>query len=307
MKRSIYFLFFLAVLLLSDCREKIDDEEMAQIGIARCQRQPDFISLTGISPKRAAFSTSEKRIEGLVLIQLPENPADTSAPKTWQHPSWKRYGFMGPITTDNNGNVYTAPVPVINVLDNTPGKQDIIYKVEGRSGIMAPFSTLTAEINNPDNPYGLLGLYFDCHALKLYASSVSGSGLEHERGVLYAIDPKDGKVIDRLPGRDALGLCVGGITGQKRLYFGSSRTSDVYSVELTRNGKFTGGIKKEFSLDMLGPRGDDKARRIRFDPSGQLLVYGVEFNYNLTAPTEKQETLYRFRYDEEGKSWSFVK
>ena len=120
------------------------------------------------------------------------------------------------------------------------------------------------------------------------------------------MDPADGKITDKLIGNDALVLCVGVFTGETRLYFGSSRTSDVFSVELTKEGKFKGHLKKEFTLDLLGPRGDDKARRIRFDKNGDMMIYGVEFNYNLTAPTEKQETVYRFRYDETEKKWYFV-
>lgn len=38
-----------------------------------------------------------------------------------------------------------------------------------------------------------------------------------------------------------------------------------------------------------------------------MLVYGVEFNFNLTAPTEKQETLYEFVWNEEEKKWNFFK
>jgi hypothetical protein len=154
-----------------------------------------------------------------------------------------------------------------------------------------------------ENVFGLLGLFYDCHGKKIYASSVAGSTRDKENGIIYAVDPVDGKVTDQLTDRDALGLCVGGITGEKRLYFGSSRTPDIYSVELSKSGRFKGAVKKECSLDLLGPRGDDKARRIRFDKNGNMTIFGVEFNYNLTAPSEKQETIYHFRYDEEEKKW----
>jgi outer membrane protein assembly factor BamB len=185
-------------------------------------------------------------------------------------------------------------------------KQNIIYKVDSRTAEMAPFVKIPAPpVANNKNPYGLLGLYFDCSAKILYASSIYGSDEHDERGVIYAIDPKTGKVMDSYKGIDAMGLCVGGITGQKKLYIGSSRTTNVYSIELLKNGKFTGSLNQEFSLDMLGPRGDDKARKIRFDINGTMLVSGIEFNYNLAAVTEKQETLYRFRYNNEEKKWVY--
>jgi hypothetical protein len=286
------------------CSEKMEEDEILQIGITTCQQPPAFISSTGLNPKRSAFSTSEKRVKGLALVQLPENTNDTANRKVWQHPSWSNFGYMSSITTDENGNVYTTPLPVINVLDNPGDKQNIIYKVSAADGEMKPLVDLPmAARTNSSNVFGLLGIFYDCHGKKLYASTVAGSTRDEEKGIIYAVDPASGKITDKLTGRDALGLCVGGITGQKRLYFGSSRTSDIYSIELTKSGQFKGSVKKEFTLDLMGPRGDDKARRIRFDKNGNMTIFGVEFNYNLTAPTEKQETVYHFMYNEEEKKW----
>jgi hypothetical protein len=57
---------------------------------------------------------------------------------------------MGPITTDESGNTYIAPVPTVNVLDNPLDQQNIIYKVESSSGEMKPFINLM-EKNFPNN------------------------------------------------------------------------------------------------------------------------------------------------------------
>ena len=302
--RSFFFIFIFCCWCITGCKEKMDTDEVLQIGITPCQQQPPFLAITGLNTKHTAFSTSEKRVKGLALIQVPESTGDTAGRKIWQHPSWKQFGYMGAITTDENGNAYTIPIPVINVLDNPIEKQNIIYKVAGVDGEMKPLAHLPMTMKPGNtNAFGLLGLFYDCHAKKLYASTVAGSTPDSENGIIYAVDPVGGTITDKLTGRDALGLCVGGMTGEKRLYFGSSRTPDVYSVELTKSGKFTGAVKKEFTLDLLGPRGDDKARRIRFDKNGDMIIFGVEFNYNLTAPSEKQETIYRFSYDEEEKKW----
>ena len=302
--KNITGLLFL-VLLLS-CNEKMTEDEIAEIGTANCQQQPYFLKNTGLDPARCAFSTSEKKTKGLIVIQLPLNSADTFRRK-WQHPSWSRFGFMGPITTDNNGNVYVVPVPLVNVLDNAPEKQNVIYKVDSRTGEMKPLTDLKIDKKTAtENVYGLLGIYFDCHAKLLYASSVANSTRTEENGIIYAIDPVSGEVMDQFTGVDAMALCVGGISGEKRLYFGSTRTSDVCSIELTKAGKFKGSIQKEFSLDLLGPRGDDKARKIRFDKNGNMKIAAVEFNYNLTAPTEKQETSYTYFFNQDEKKWEFT-
>lgn len=86
---------------------------------------------------------------------------------------------------------------------------------------------------------------------------------------------------------------------------GSARTSNVYGIVLTKQGRFSGKPIINFSLADLGPRGDDKVRRIRFNQYGAMQVFGVEFNFNLTAPTEKQETVYGFGWNEEERRWVF--
>lgn len=304
MKRIALLYIGCCMLLLTACEEKMAEEEVLQIGLTPCQRQPPFITAAGFDPKRSALSTSEKKLKGLALVQFPLNPADTAGRKTWQHRSWKQFGYLSAIATDENGNVYSIPIPVVNELDNPREKQNTIYKVDATTGEMKSLVNLPLPPKgNDDNIFGLLGLFYDCHARLLYASTVAGSTRNEEVGTIYAIDPVNGAIIDKFTGKDAMGLCVAGVTGEKRLYFGSSRSSDIYSVKLTKKGKFSGSAQKEFTLDLMGPRGDDKARRIKLDKNGALIVYGVEFNYNLTAPTEKPETIYRFRYDEDEKIW----
>jgi hypothetical protein len=184
-----------------------------------------------------------------------------------------------------------------------------IYKVDCSSAKMDLFCTLP----KPDSsreivPFAVLGVYYDCHGQKLYAASVSGSSRDEEKGVIYVIDIKTAKVVDQLKGYDAAAVFVCGASGEKRLLFGSTRKPNIYSVELNKDGTFKNNkVKTEFTLDQLGPRGNDKARRIRYDKSGNLLVHGVEFNYNLSAQSEKPETGYLFSYNEEEKKWAFIK
>jgi hypothetical protein len=301
--RNIFYIIIL--LQISGCETKISEEEAINIGVQECRRQPAFIRNTGLNPQRTALSTSESGIKGLVLVELPTTPTDTDR-RTWKHPSWQQYGWMGPITTDDSGNSYVAPVPVINVLDNPIIGQNTIYKVESSTGIMAPFINLGIDSPSAANPYGILGLYYDCHAQLIYASSVAGSTKQQENGIVYAIHHINKKVVDKITGIDVMGICVSGVTGEKKIYFGHARQPFVYSIALTAKGAFKGVPIKEISLDMMGPRGDDKARRIRFDKNGDMLVFGIEFDYNLTAPTEKQETIYRFRFYDDVKEWRMV-
>ena len=74
---------------------------------------------------------------------------------------------------------------------------------------------------------------------------------------------------------------------------------------LNEAGNFYGKPQIAFTLDNLGARGDDKVRRIRTNSDGNLIVHGIEFNFNLIAPREKQETIYQFIYDDEEKKWTY--
>lgn len=286
------------------CNQDKPVEEVQKIGLTNCQVQPGYIAKQGFNPSLSALSSSEKKIKGLVLVQFANESGAVG--KTWQHPSWSRFGWMGSISSDDKGNSFVAPAPVVSVLDNPTTDQNTIYRVDGQTAEMSVYYRLPIPDSTTGNPYGLLGLYFDCHSKLLYASSVAGSSSSVEKGIIYAIDPEKAKVVDELRGFDAIGLCVGGITGEKKLYLGHARDGGIYAVSLTPSGKFTGEPKLQFSLDMLGPRGDDKARRLRFNQQSELQVWGIEFNYNLTAASEKQESTYRFRYDAVSAKWENI-
>lgn len=293
--------------VFSACEKKMSPGEIAQIGIASCRNLAPFIKKTQLDPSRSGFSTNESDIKGIVLVQFPSSPTDSAAKKTWQHPTWSQYGWMGSITTDNLGNAYTAPLPKVNTFDNPLSQMNRIYKIDANTGEMSLFTILPlADTTRGVVPFAVLGVYYDCHGSKLYASSVAGSTRDVVKGVIYMIDPLTGKVEDTFEGYDAMGVFVGGVTGEKRLFFGDGRSSQIYSVALTKDGRFKGKASMACTLDQLGPRGDDKARRIRFDNLGNMIVLGVEFNYSLAAQSEKPETPYQFRYNHQEQKWETV-
>ncbi len=269
-----------------------------------CKAQPLFIKKIGLNSTNVAFSTSEKRTMGLCAVEIVGNQR-----KVYQDSSWKKAGWLGPILLDPAGNCFVAPIPVINLLDNPPEKQNIIYKVDAATGKMNSFLALPiVEKKSETNPYGILGFTYLCEANTLYASTVYGSTLQNEKGVLYALDAVNATIIDKLDNVDAMGMGISYFTGKRKLYFGSARNSNVYSIVINDKGNFIGKPILEFSIDGLGPRGDDKAKKIKFNKAtGFMQVYGYEFNYNLTAPTEKQENIYDFFWDAEAQKWEFKK
>jgi len=273
-----------------------------------CKLVPPFVGRMGFDTKRSYFSTSEKRTMGLFLVEAADAANPTAgATKKYQDSSWKKAGGLASIQLDSRGNIFTVPAPFINVLSNHAEDQNTVYRVNGQTGVMAPFIKLPLPDSLPaENPYGILGIVYLCESGSLYISTVAGSSRNQEKGILYQVDAVSGNTGSKLTGMDILGMGIAYTTGERRLFFGKARHSEVWSVVLDKNGAFAGTPQFEFTLAGLGPRGDDKARRIKTDKNGRLEVYGTAFNFNLIAPTEKQETVYLFAYNEASKKWELV-
>ncbi len=306
MKKINIFPILASLILTTSCNQ-MKEEEVLEIGMKSCKTIAPFIQKLGASAANTAFSSTENNTKGIVLIDVTKNYNDSNR-KVFADSSWKKFGYMGAITTDDKGNTYTAAIPFVNTLDLPYEKMNIVYKIDAITGKMEVFCALPKPAKSDGMvPFAILGIYFDCHSKKLYVSSVATSNSEEERGVIFVVDVATAKVIDTLSGYDALGIFVGGNTGIKQLYFGSARTSNIYSVELNKNGRFrTKNCVKEISLDNLGSRGNDKARRIRYDQYGNLVIQGIDFNYNLAAQTNKLETGYKFVYNVDKKIWEFA-
>ena len=306
MNKKNIALLAVSILVLS-CKEKMTEEEIYSIGQINCKTSAPFISKLGFKPNSSAFSTTEKRIKGLALIEFPTKKTETLGYRIHQDSSWKKFGFLGSISIDEFGNMYTSPIPMVNTLDIPIDSMNRLYKVDANTGKMDILLRLPkANISATSVPFGILGNYYDCHAKKLYISSVSGSTMDNEAGTIYVIDLITNTIIDEYKGIDAMGLFVGGNTGKKMLYIGKARTSEIVTLELDKEGKFTSNkLQPVFSLDGLGPRGNDRAKKIRSDKFGNLIVNGLDFAFNLAAQSETPETLYKLVYDDVERKWKY--
>jgi hypothetical protein len=298
MSKYLVFSFILSCFGLFLPQKKIFQEEI--FPPEGCKKLPIYVEKLGFDLSKSAFSTSEKTRTGIIFTDLVSG-------KIYQHPSWTKAGHLGPIVITERGDVFSAPIPVINLIDNKPEDQNKIYKIDGQTGAMNSFLELPkAAKSTGENPFGTLGMAYDCDTKVLYVSTVFGSTLQNERGRIYAVNSENGKIIDSLTNVDAMGLGVAFENTERTFFYGTTRLSNVYSVKLDASGKFINKPKVCCSLENLGPRGDDRARKIRFTPKGEMTVQAVEFYYNLIAPTEKQETVYYYRYDVAKKTWVFT-
>jgi len=268
-----------------------------------CRTLPAFVTPLGFN-RTAAISTDVRPQKGAVLV---EQGTNGQTGRTYQHPSWAMAGYLGPPATDHAGNIYLFPAPWINLIDNPPEKQNILYKIDGQTGVMAEFLRLPAAAKIlPENPYGILGLAYDCDTNSLYVASVSGSTRAQENGRIFQIDLATAKVVAQMEKMDVFGLAGFNGTKGKRLYFGMARTPDVRSIQLDDDGHFVGEPRQEFSLEGLGAHGDEKAQRITIDEKNILTVRSLEFDFNLIAPTELRRTLFKYGYDTNKDAWHLV-
>jgi hypothetical protein len=297
-----YLIVITSLLFFGNCNPQ-EEILTGVIGIKDCKRLGSFTTNLGLNPQSSAFSTTEKKVQGVSLI-------DASTPENnrlmYQDSSWSKFGSMGPLAIDEAGNVYLAPVPFVNVLDNKREDQNKIYIINAQTGVMSEMINLGADAKkNMENPFGVMGLFYDCESQLLYVSSIAGSSRANENGCIYCLDVRQSPVVikDKFSHTDAIGVGVAYFNDKKRLFYGNSRDHHIYSVILKEDGTFTSSKRKEFTLSNIGPRGDDVARKIRFSQEGEILIQGVQFYYNLTAPTQKQESAYAFIYDVNKNEW----
>ncbi len=269
-----------------------------------CRTMPSYVNSIGFDAQKSGFSTSENKKLGLCFVEFGTGANQSN--RVYQHKSWKQAGSLGPMLITETGDIFTTPIPTVNLYYNKPSEQNFLYKIDHTTQEMTKVASLpTLEKPSAENPFGLMGLAYDCDTKVIYATSIAGSTRDKENGRVFALDKQTHQILDTLNNIDCLGVGLVSIQGEKRLILGKARNGSILSITLSPEGKFVGSYHKELSLEGLGPRGDDIARKIRVLADGTLQIQGVEFYFNLIAPTEKQETKYSFKFNN-GK-WLLVK
>ncbi len=226
--------------------------------------------------------------------------------KRLQLPDWKQAGFFGPYALDEEGNIYLGPVPHVSLYDQPPEHQSQVFVVNGKTGDIRSFVRLPyAAAPSPRNPFGVMGLAYDCDTKTLYVSTVTGSSPEEERGAIFQVDRKTGKVLDKLEGIDALGVGIFNHPSGKKLYFGTARKPEVFVVDLDEKGHFKGKPHRLFSLQELSGGKFEHAHRIRFNRKNQMEVKAIAFNYTLQAASDPLRDIYVFDYNSTTDEWTF--
>lgn len=270
-------------------------------GADTCRHGPRFTAAQGLS-NQATIGTAFQGVKGLAIADPMGNNGQGAL---YQHPSWDDAGYLGPWTYDRFGNIYTGPVPLVSLVENPPEQQNRVYKVDTDTQVMAEFVELpAARPPSSSNPFGVVGLAYDCDTESLYASSLAGSTAGQELGRIFRIDLASGQVREILENVDAMGLGVFHGAQGKRLVYGLTRKPEVWSIALDDQGAFVGEPRFELSLAGLPTEGRNTVRRIRFGNGTDATFYLIPFNYTLQVAGERQETVLKFSYDPFTDTWS---
>ncbi|TXH71492.1 MAG: hypothetical protein E6Q83_01855 [Thiothrix sp.] len=291
----------LSCLLLTAC-SKPDMGRFTPGLVDNCRAMPAFIKNTGLGTQ-VAIDTQQQGYVGVRLVQ-----AQTG--QTWQHPTWDDAGHVGANTRDRQGNIYLVPTPEVSLAENPPALQNRIYRIDSQTGEMQTWLELPAVAQpSPANPFGAMGLFYDCDTHSLYASSLAGSTPQQAQGRLYQIDVASKQVVDQLEQVDAIGVGVFNGVPHKRFYFGSARSSDVYSVPLDAQGHFINQPRHEFALAALPNGNTTSVRRFMFTKAGSsyaLQVKELEFSFRLLAENNLKRRAYNFSYQADKDTWQFL-
>lgn len=278
----------------SDSAKALSVQPQPQAPVTSCAGKPKFLNKLGFDGE-VTFSTNAEGVRGLLMVGA--TSANSDAVSSYQHQSWSRAGFLDAFVFDQNGNGFFAPSPRTGLGVDVPQNQDQIFKLNSRDGELASFVTLSsAAPASPENPFGVLGLAYDCASQSLYAATVMGSTNANPVGRIFRIDTGTGEIVGQRENVDAYGLAVRATANGRQLIFGSPHDSAVRALDIDANGNFQGDPRTIATLqDPL------RARKISFPNENEMLVQGAEFNFaNVAIPTETET---RLTYDAASDKW----
>lgn len=263
-----------------------------------CANYPEFPAKQGFSGA-SLFSTAEPKVVGAILLQ---RDAEGRITRQYRHPSWDDAGYLGHTVRSRAGDVYVFPVPYVSVTENPPELQNRVYRIDSVSGEMALFADLpAAALPNGQNPFGAMGLAYDCEDDSLIATSVAGSTAGEEAGQIIRLDLATGQVRAAFTGVDAYGVGIYRFAEGKRLFYGSARRAEVYSLAVDDIGRLVGPPRLELTL----PKAEERARRVIFESDGALQIRTYPFTYTLKVTSERPEARYRYRLNQ-ADVWQLV-
>lgn len=269
----------------------------------RCLGDPKFLERLGMS-RRAVVDTTQAMPVGMMVVDI---DANGKPGRRVQHETWSQAGYLGAVQRDVDGNVFVYPAPNFTIEKNPPEKSNILYRVDSFTGAMTPFAELEKFAPaNSQNPYGILATTYDCTTRKLYVASVFGSTPGVAHGSIAMIDTATGASKAVISSFDPFSVVVAHFPKERRLLYAAAREPVVLSRAIRDDGTLIDDERVEIQLDEWNDLGDRKARRLRIDPRGRLLVRVQPFDFTLSASSSIARAELVFDYDVKSGRFKFL-
>ncbi len=210
---------------------------------------------------------------------------------------WETPGQVGMAVYDAKGNIFLNPRPFVNDYVNKQDEQNKIYKINSSEGDIGVFIEFDNKDNKTNNPFGVMDLKIDCSNNVMYACSVYGSDYNNEKGVIYAVDLKSKKVIDKIENIDVVSLQIAATKNGKKLYMGNARKPHLSFVKLKDNGKFASHQPvAEIKIEDFDRSMNENIVDISFVGNDVSLIL-VPFAYSMFGATDPNRNIFVFSID----------
>jgi hypothetical protein len=290
---SLVLVFIAGAIVFMQKNEKIDKDilkvEITNIKKShRCGRTGKFFAQKGII-QPVTIDLSQKRYKGIVLYY------GRGGEKAYHPKAWERFEHFSTYTVDKEGNLFLVPMPYISIRPSTFNLLSNLYKIDTNTGELSIFMHFDDIKASPNNPYGLNAIAYDCEDDTIWVSAIDESTYDVQKGVIYHIDPKQKKILQRFEGYDALSLAVAKADKGKYLFFGSARDSGLYSIKI-ENTHLVGNPQKLFSIE----NPEEHIRKIKIKANNKLEIQTIPFTYALIAESSKKDRIvYNVEYRHE--------
>ncbi len=257
-----------------------------------CGRTPAFLRNLHI-PQPVMIDLSQKRFTGIALL-YGHNFQKALHPKQWE-----QYEHFSTYALDERGNIYLVPTPFISIRPTTFALQKNLYRLDSHTGKVSIFMELDDVTPSPNNPYGINAVAYDCTAKQLWVGAIDASDYREQKGVLYRIDPRTKKILQRYTGFDALTLAIVRTTRGRYLLAGSARDHGLYAFAMDEHGLIS-DPKKILEI----PNPNEHIRKIKIAGKNRLHIETIPFSYSLIARSAKKDrTRYAATWDPKRRAW----
>ncbi len=246
-----------------------------------CAAIPSFLRS---APRDAALDLTQRGFRGVRMISA------TQPSWVLQKPSWVTVPMVAS-ARDDRGTLYLVAAPHVRFTPSEAEAYQFLYIIDSKSGELRKFARLPIRPPHARNPFGGIGITYDCETHAVYVGHVGGSTPQNQYGGVVRIT-REGTVRTVMKNRDVLGVAVIRHGRRRYLYYGDARQSRLMRIRLWGDDHILTPPEEVIRFD-----GDTRAVALRVRREGTLRVTLAPFRYSLVTDSiaQKEYLLLRWR------------